>query len=130
MYVGVLFIVMVMYAPGGIAGILAGHAPIARIGRLRELALPYVRILLPGLLCVFGFVLLVELTSFMTIGAAQGKAFKIGAMTIDPKGAPAWLLGAGALVLGGAWLRFESRGFARVWNALIDAAKAAEEAGK
>lgn len=130
LYVGVLFIVMVMYAPGGIAGILAAHAPIARIGRLRELALPYARILVPGLVCVFGFVLLVELTSFTTIGAAQGKAFKIGTVTVDPKGAPAWLLGAGALVLGAAWLRFAARGFARTWNTLTDAAKAAEEAPK
>ena len=78
LYVGVLFIIMVMYAPGGLVGIVAQHAPIARIGRLRELVVPYLRILVPGLLSVFGFVLLIELASFTTIGAAQGKAFKIG----------------------------------------------------
>src|SRR6478736_84063 len=78
LYVGVLFIVMVMYAPGGLIGIIAQHAPIARTGRLRELVVPYLRILVPGLISVFGFVLLVELASFTTIGVAQGKACKIG----------------------------------------------------
>jgi branched-chain amino acid transport system permease protein len=39
LYVGVLFIVMVMYAPGGLIGLIFMHAPIWRAGRLRELAL-------------------------------------------------------------------------------------------
>jgi branched-chain amino acid transport system permease protein len=126
MYVGVLFIAMVMYAPGGIAGIFAAHAPIARIGRLRELAVPYLRILVPGLIAVLGFVTLVELTSFLTIGAAQGKQFKLGSATVDAASSGPWLFGFGCLLIGAAWLRYESRGFMRVWNALIEQAKAAE----
>ena len=43
LYVGVLFIVMVMYAPGGLIGLIFMHVPIWRAGRLRELALPYAR---------------------------------------------------------------------------------------
>lgn len=125
LYVGVLFILMVMYAPGGIVGIVALHSPIARIGRLRDLTIPYVRILLPGLLALFGFVMLVELASFTTIGAAQGKQFAVGGMAIDTASAGPWLAGFAGLVLGGLWLKFEARGFARTWNTLIETAKAA-----
>ena len=78
LYVGVLFIVMVMYAPGGLIGLIFMHVPIWRAGRLRELALPYARAFPPALLVLLGFVLLVELASFTTIGAAQGKKFSIG----------------------------------------------------
>ena len=74
-------------------------------GRLRELVVPYARILVPGVLSVFGFVLLIELASFTTIGVAQGKAFKIGFHAVDPATAFPWLLGAAALIGGGAWLR-------------------------
>ena len=77
LYVGVLFIVMVMYAPGGLIGLIFMHVPIWRAGRLRELALPYARAFPPALLVLLGFVLLVELASFTTIGAAQGKKFSI-----------------------------------------------------
>jgi branched-chain amino acid transport system permease protein len=124
LYVGVLFIIMVMYAPGGLVGLIALHAPIARTGRLRELAVPYLRILLPCLLCVVGFVLLVELASFTTIGAAQGKAFKIGPHTVDPQTAFPWALSAIALIGGGLWLRSEAHKFRARWDLLIADAKA------
>jgi branched-chain amino acid transport system permease protein len=113
-----------MYAPGGLMGIVAQHAPIVRIGRLGELVVPYIRILVPGLLSVLGFVLLVELASFTTIGAAQGKDFKIGHFVVDPHAALPWLLGAAALLGGGFWLRLESRFFRTRWDALIAEAKA------
>lgn len=124
LYLGTLFILMVMYAPGGITGILAEHAPIARLGRLRELFVPYVRMLLPGLLCLAGFVLLVELASFTTIGASQGKAFKVLGYAIDTGSPIPWIAGFALLVVGGLWLRAEARGFARTWNALMEAVKA------
>jgi branched-chain amino acid transport system permease protein len=130
LYIGVLFIVMVMYAPGGIVGILGEHAPIARIGRLRELILPYVRILVPALITVFGFVLLVELTSFVTIGSSQGKQFKVGSLMIDAAAAQPWMLAVASLVLGGLWLWWASRGFMRVWDGLIADAKTLEGAAQ
>jgi branched-chain amino acid transport system permease protein len=124
LYVGVLFIIMVMYAPGGLAGLMALHVPILRIGRLRELTMPYIRVLLPGLSCVLGFVLLVELASFVTIGSAQGKAFKIGTYVVDPHTAYPWLLGAVLLLGGGVWLRREATHFRARWDALLADAKA------
>jgi branched-chain amino acid transport system permease protein len=124
LYVGVLFIVMVVYAPGGLFGIIVQHAPIARTGRLRELTIPYIRILVPGALSVFGFVLLIELASFTTIGMAQGKAFKIGAYAVDPQTPFPWLLGAVALIGGILWLRLEARTFRARWDKLIEDAKA------
>ena len=51
---------------------------------------PCARILAPGVVTVVGFVLLVELCSFLTIGAAQGKSFELFALTIDPQRPAAW----------------------------------------
>src|SRR5580698_3512343 len=48
-YVGVLFIAMVTFAPAGLSGIIVAHQPLARSGLLHRLALPYLRILVPGL---------------------------------------------------------------------------------
>ncbi len=123
LYVGMLFIVMVMYAPGGLIGLVFMHVPIWRIGRLRELAWPYVRVLLPSLLALLGFVLLVELTSFTTIGAAQGKKFAIGRQVIDTTAPLPWVIALAALAVGGLWLRREGRSFRRRWDALIEDAK-------
>ena len=49
-YVGVLFIMMVMFAPGGMAGLVAHAQADRRSGRLGRLVAPYARMLVPGLL--------------------------------------------------------------------------------
>src|SRR5216684_788100 len=108
LYVGVLFIVMVMYAPGGLIGLIFMHVPIWRTGRLRELLMPYARAFPPALLLMLGFALLVELASFTTIGAAQGKKFTIGGNTIDTTAPLPWVIALAAMVLGALWLRREA----------------------
>jgi branched-chain amino acid transport system permease protein len=123
LYLGTLFILMVMYAPGGITGLLALHAPIVRIGRLGELVVPYARALLPAALSLAGFVMLVELASFTTIGASQGKEFSFFGQALDAGSVTTWLGALALLVVGGLWLRAESRTFARTFNVLLEAAK-------
>lgn len=122
-YVGVLFIAMVMYAPGGMVGLMSAHQPIARIGRLRALILPYARMFVPALLTLVGFVSLVEFTTFMTIGAARGKKFEIAGTELDPATTLPWLLAAGSLILGGLWLWREARSFRTVWDRLTAEAR-------
>ena len=120
LYVGVLFIVMVMYAPMGLSGMIAAHGPIASAGRLRDLLVPYIRVLVPGAMVVLGFVLIAELVSFTTIGASQNKKFQVGSLLIDTASPVPWAIGAFALLLGGLWLRHESKGFQRVWDSTME----------
>jgi branched-chain amino acid transport system permease protein len=124
-YAGVLFIMMVTFAPGGLAGLVMMHQPIWRAGRLGRLAGPYLRLLGPGLLVMVGFILTVELCSFLTIGAAQGKSFTVATVTIDPRGAPPWTAAGLLLAGGGLWLRHAIRGFAAAWHAVTEEVKLA-----
>jgi branched-chain amino acid transport system permease protein len=118
-YVGLLFIAMVTFAPTGITGILRAHAPIVRGGRLRALAVPYARLLLPCLLVLAGFVGLVEMLSFATIGAAEGKTLNLFGLTPDVHAAAPWLIAAAAALVGIAWLRLEARRFQVAWDAVM-----------
>jgi branched-chain amino acid transport system permease protein len=115
-YVGVLFIAMVTFAPAGFAGMIEAHGPIARAGRMGRLAIPYLRMSIPALAVLLGFVGVVELTSFQTIGEAQGKHLVLFGSTIDVHSLMPWLIASILLVAGGLWLRFEIRAFARVWD--------------
>jgi branched-chain amino acid transport system permease protein len=118
-YVGVLFIGMVIFAPSGIMGLVMAHGPIARAGQLGRLAVPYLRVIPAGLVMVLGFVGLVELTSFLTIGAAQGKTLILFGRKIDVHSVLPWLFATACLLGGGAWLRMEVRVFRRVWEGLM-----------
>ncbi len=123
-YVGVLFIAMVIFAPTGLAGIIQAHAPIRDSGRLNRLLVPYLRLVIPGLALVLGFIGLVELLSFLTIGEAQGKKLVLFGGPIDVSATMPWLISAACLVLGGLWLRFEARHFHNVWERLTADLKA------
>jgi branched-chain amino acid transport system permease protein len=117
-YVGVLFIAMVIFAPAGLAGIILAHGPIKRAGRLHRLAVPYLRLVVPGLAVLFGFVASVELLSFLTIGAAQGKKLVLMGSPIDVTATTPWVVAIVCLLGGGVWLRFEAIGFHRVWETI------------
>jgi branched-chain amino acid transport system permease protein len=119
-YVGVLFIAMVTFAPTGLAGIIVAHRPIWHAGRLSRLLLPYSRLLPAGLATIIGFIGLVELLSFLTIGAEQGKHLALFGSPIDAGSVWPWTIATVLLVVGGIWLRKEARSFARVWEAVTD----------
>jgi branched-chain amino acid transport system permease protein len=118
-YVGVLFISMVIFAPNGIMGLVMAHAPIVCAGQFGRLAVPYVRVALPGIFMLLGFVGLVELMSFLTIGAAQGKTLILFGNKIDVHAVLPWLLATTFFLGGGVWLRLEARSFRRVWESLM-----------
>jgi branched-chain amino acid transport system permease protein len=122
-YVGVMFIAMVIFAPTGLAGIIKAHGPIRRTGQLSALVVPYLRLSIPSLGVVLGIVGLVELMSFLTIGAAQGRKLVLFGGAIDVHATLPWAISAGALLLGGLWLRFEAAGFHRVWESLTSEAR-------
>ena len=119
-YVGVLFIAMVTFAPTGLAGIIMAHGPIWRAGRLSRLFLPYLRLLPAAVATIIGFVGLVELLSFLTIGADQGKHLVLFGTTVDVTSIAPWAMTATLLLVGGIWLRKEARSFARVWGTVTD----------
>jgi branched-chain amino acid transport system permease protein len=118
-YVGVLFIAMVICAPTGLTGIARAHEPIVRVGRLRQMLVPYLRLLVPGLLVVVGFVALVEMLSFRTIGAAEGKTLVLFGVTPDVHAFTPWVIAAACLLGGIVWLRREARLFRHAWDTAI-----------
>src|SRR4029079_14429703 len=123
-YAGVLFIMMVTFAPGGLAGLVQMHGPIWRAGRLGRLVGPYLRLIVPALLVLLGFVLAVELCSFLTIGAAQGKSLAVHGGAIEPRRAAPWAVALLLLGGGGLWLRQAMGRFAAAWGRVSDEIKA------
>jgi len=119
-YVGVLFIAMVTFAPTGLSGIVVAHQPVWRAGRLSRLLVPYLRLLPAAIASLAGFVGLVELLSFLTIGAEQGKRLVLFGSPVNVASTWPWVTAGALLLVGGIWLVKEARSFSRVWEAVID----------
>jgi branched-chain amino acid transport system permease protein len=105
MYYGVLFILVVLFLPGGIAGWLALHWPVLRAGRLHKLLPAYLSVFWPMLLALLGGIALIEL-SYHRLSAMPGAEtqLQIGAFTLDGASPIPWIFGLAALIGGGAWL--------------------------
>ena len=103
-YVGVLFIAMVMFAPSGITGsswsTLRSPAPDCCAGWRCRICGPAAGPDRPG-----GFVGVVELLSFLTIGMRRASGSNCWAGTIDIFSAAPWLGRRPACWGGGVWLR-------------------------
>jgi branched-chain amino acid transport system permease protein len=66
LYVGIVFVAAVMYAPYGLTGLIMMHVPIWRAGALGMLARPYALIALPALVCALGVIGLLESVHFLS----------------------------------------------------------------
>ncbi len=103
LYSGLLFVAMVIWAPGGLSGILLAHAPVVRAG-LGGRLLPAYAATLPGLvLALAGTVGLAELAFRLQAVRNGATPRPVLGFAADPQTAVPWLIAAALLVLG-AWL--------------------------
>ncbi|HMN80410.1 MAG TPA: branched-chain amino acid ABC transporter permease [Burkholderiaceae bacterium] len=119
-YLGAFFVLMVMYAPGGIASLLLLNLRVAKhklFGRLRD---PYVGVLLTGLLLLLGIVMVVEVVYHLTLEGAGGTTMKLFGLTVDTASSELWVIAIGTLA--GGLLSFEAmrRYFKREWDAVAE----------
>ncbi len=101
LYSGLLFVSMVLWAPGGLSGVILAHAPLgARLGRL----VPRYAAVVPGLvLAVAGVVTLAELAFRLQAMRNGARARPLLGYALDPQALAPWA--AAALVCGaGIWL--------------------------
>ena len=103
LYLGLFFMLMVMFAPGGIASLIMMQLPVIARKRFKELVPHYARTGAAGLLLLAALVLSVEMTYKISVDSANGTVMKLFGVEFDAAGAGAWAL-AGGLWLVGGWL--------------------------
>jgi len=105
LYVGLMFVVVVMYAPWGLAGLLLMHKPLLAAGPLRRLLPAYGLALGPVLMLTAGIVLLIETAHHLLVKATEGPAMQILWLRYDADSPWMWMLIVVLLVAGGLMLR-------------------------
>jgi len=117
LYLGLIFLFMVMYAPGGIASLIMMNLRLAAFGRLRQLWVSYLGLGLTGLVTLLGAAAMIEMVYHLQLNAALGNEMRFLGMTLNAKGLNSWF-GAGFVVVTGLGL-FEvlRRQFVRDWGA-------------
>lgn len=124
LYLGLVFLLMVMYAPGGVASIIVAHARVLRSGRWRPLLLLYAGLLLAGAVLLLGASALVEMVYHHQLDAAMGSEVRYLRWTLDTASAATWLGMAALAAAGAGALELARRRFLRAWDAEQDTKQA------
>src|SRR5205814_5179763 len=105
-YFGLIFLLVVLYAPGGIAGILLEQMKLWRSGELRRLWPSYLLALVPAVILVVAVIFLVEM-SYALVNSSQtgSSAVRFLGFGLDAGRALTWIAGAVALAICVALLR-------------------------
>ncbi|MCM2340622.1 branched-chain amino acid ABC transporter permease [Rhodoferax sp.] len=103
LYLGLIFIVMVMVAPGGVASLIMANLRLARHGFSRRLWVSYLALWLTGLLSLAGAAALLEMVYHLQLDAALGPELSFIGITLNVKGFDSWI-GSGLVMLTGLGL--------------------------
>jgi branched-chain amino acid transport system permease protein len=118
-YLGLLFLVMVLYAPGGFASLIVMHVPIIKARLMRRLWLPYAAALVTGTVLLAGLVGMVEITYHYSLEANTAPAMTLFGFGFNVTDAMPWAVAAGLLVGGFIISRFVWNAVGRAWGDIL-----------
>ena len=121
LYLGLVFLFMVMYAPGGIASLIMMNLRIAKYGRLRPLLPSYLALAGTGLVAVFGAAAMVEMVYHLQLNAALGPELSFLGMRLNATSLNSWF-GAGLVLVTGLGLsELVRRQYLHQWSEIQEA---------
>jgi branched-chain amino acid transport system permease protein len=103
LYLGLVFLFMVMYAPGGIASLIMMNLRVAAFGFLERLWVSYLGLGICALVILLGAGAMIEMIYHLQLNVALGSEMKFLGMPLDAKGLNSWF-GAGFVLLTGIGL--------------------------
>lgn len=116
LYLGLVFVFMVMYAPGGISSLIMMNLRLARYGKLRKLAAIYLAL---GVTCGVTFVgasAMIEMLYHLQLNEALGPKLKYLGATLDASGFGAWIGACAVLLVGVVLFEMTRRQFVHRWD--------------
>ena len=123
LYVGLMFVVVVMYVPGGLAGLLLMHRPLLRRQAWVRLAPAYALVALPIALLAIGLVAVIETGHHLLVKASDGPAMKLLGVGYQANSLLAWIVIAALVGAGWLALRFTWPAVSRAWQEALALAR-------
>ena len=113
-YLGLFFVLMVMYAPGGIASLIMLQVQLIARKRFRRVAPHYLAAGACGLLLLAALILTVEMTYKISVDSADGTLMNLFGVQFDAATALPWASAVGLWIVGGVLFNLARKRVARV----------------
>ena len=115
LYLGLNFVFMVMYAPGGIASLIMMNVQVAARGKFGRIAPSLALMLFAGVVTLAGAGALIEMIYNLQLGSMSDEVHFFG-MTLHAKDMAHWLISGILFVAGALALEWARRRYAREWS--------------
>jgi branched-chain amino acid transport system permease protein len=116
LYLGLVFLFMVMFAPGGVASLIMMNLRVAKFGKFKRFWAIYAGLIASGALMVAGAAAIVEMIYHMQLNAALGPELPFAGLTLDTSSAMNWTAAAGLFLVGLGLFEIVRRRFVRAWG--------------
>jgi branched-chain amino acid transport system permease protein len=126
LYFGLIFIAVVMFAPGGITGLLLMHRPLLKAGTLSKVVPSYLIAFIPTFAMIVGLILIIETVVHFSVNPGDDSHIRAFGVPFDAASPLIWGL---AVVLAAGGLLVARRTWQQVGRAWDEAAGTAREKG-
>ena len=116
LYLGLFFMLMVMFAPGGLASLIMMQFPVIARRRFRALVPHYLASGASGLLVLAALVLTVEMTYKVSVDSSNGTAMKLMGAEFDASNPMPWAVAIGLWIVGGWLFNIARRRLSNLWG--------------
>jgi branched-chain amino acid transport system permease protein len=116
LYLGLVFLFMVMYAPGGIASLIMMNLRVAKFGKLRQIWTSYLGLGVTATVMLAGAGAMIEMVYHLQLNSALGDTVKFMGATLNAKSLDSWFGSAFVMLTGLGLFELARRQFARDWG--------------
>ena len=118
LYLGLVFVFMVMYAPGGIAGLIMMNLRVASFGFLRKLWVSYLGLALSGLTLLLGAAVMIEMVYHIQMNLSLGPELRFIGIPLNAHSPDHWFGGAFVMLTGLGLFELCRRHYVHEWGAI------------
>ncbi|WP_457423024.1 branched-chain amino acid ABC transporter permease [Roseateles sp. P5_E7] len=116
LYLGLVFLFMVMYAPGGVASLILMNLRVAAFGKLGRIWTSYLALGGAALAALVGAAAMIEMVYHRQLNEALGPELKFMGATLDSSGVDAWFGAGWLMVVGIGLFEVARRHYAHQWG--------------
>jgi branched-chain amino acid transport system permease protein len=116
LYLGLIFVFMVMYAPGGIASLIMMNLRVASFGFLRKLWVSYLGLAISALVLLLGAAVLIEMVYHLQLNLSMGPELSFIGIPLNAHSPDHWFGGAFVMLTGLGLFELCRRHYVHEWG--------------
>ena len=116
LYLGLIFLFMVMYAPGGIASLIMMNLRVAKYGKLAGIWVSYLGLGVTALVMLAGAGAMIEMVYHLQLNSALGDSVRFMGVPLNSRDVDSWVGASLVLMTGMGLFELARRHYAAQWS--------------